>query len=37
MNVINTVDPDLIRKTILGIKQKKEAREMQENPIILTK
>ena len=36
MNVVNTLDPDLIRNTIIEIKKKKEAKEMRENPIILT-
>ena len=36
INVVNTLDPDLIRKTLIDIKKKKEAKEMEDNPIMLT-
>lgn len=37
MNVVNTLDPNLIRKTIIDIKKKKESKELRENPIVLTR
>ena len=36
MNVINTVDPGLMVKTIQQIKKKKEKKELEANPILIT-
>jgi hypothetical protein len=36
MNVINTVDPGLMIKTIQQIKKKKEKKELDLNPVLIT-
>ena len=36
MNVINTIDPGLMIKTIQQIKKKKEKKELESNPVLIT-
>jgi hypothetical protein len=36
MNVINTVDPGLMVKTIQQIKKNKEKKELESNPVLIT-